>query len=234
MPDRRPPESLRTRIKITDVRQQSLSKSRFTIAVLISGSGTTLRNLISEREAGNLKVDIGLVISSKPDVGGIVFAKNASIPVKTFDHRHYSTAAALSDQIFPACRDALIDLVVMGGFLRKLNIPADFENRVINIHPSMIPAFCGKGMYGIRVHEAVIEKGSMLTGCTVHFVDNQFDHGPIIAQQTVRVNAGDSPQTLAARVFRAECELYPRVINTIASGTIRVVGEEVISVPLND
>ena len=211
-----------------------MSKPEFNIAVLISGGGTTLRNLIAVRDAGQLDVNISLVISSKPEVGGIAIAESASIPIHVFDHRQFSTAEALGERVFQVCHSASIDLVVMGGFLRKLRIPSDFKNHVINIHPSLIPAYCGKGMYGLRVHEAVLNQGAKLTGCTVHFVDNQYDHGPIIAQQTVPVEPNDTPQSLAARVFQAECQLYPRVINTIASGTIRVVGDEVISCPANE
>ena len=97
----------------------------------------------------------------------------------------------------------------MGGFLKHVLIPADFENRVVNIHPALIPAFCGQGFYGHRVHEAVLDAGAKMSGCTVHFVDNVYDHGPIILQRTVPVLDDDTPDTLAARVFAAECEAYP-------------------------
>ena len=200
---------------------------KFKIAVLISGGGTTLRNLIEKRDAGLLDVDIALVISSKPDAGGLQFARQAAIDFEVFDHQEFNKPEAISERIFAACRDAQIDLVVMGGFLRKVVIPDDFANRVVNIHPSLIPAFCGKGMYGMRVHRAVVEKGSPVSGCTVHFVDNQFDHGPIIAQESVSV--GDSTaEQLQQLVFLAECDLYPKVIGFIARGEVKVVGDEVV------
>ena len=202
--------------------------SSFRIAVLISGGGTTLRNLIEKKMQGQLDGDIRLVISSKPEAGGLAFAMLAGIEQRVFDHRQFPDASSLGQQVFEACRQSQIDLVVMGGFLRKLAIPKDFENRVVNIHPSLIPAFCGQGMYGMRVHRAVIEKGTPISGCTVHFVDNQYDHGPVIAQRSVDVQPDDTPETLAARVFQTECELYPEVISAIAQGKVQVVGDEVV------
>ncbi len=188
----------------------------FSIAVLISGGGTTLRNLIAHRAEGRPPLNISLVVSSNPRAAGIAFAREAGIPVKVIDHRDYSTPDDFSTPIFEACRGAKVDLVVLGGFLRRLSIPADFENRVVNIHPSLIPRFAGRGMYGMRVHEAVLASGVTTTGCTVHFVDNDYDHGPVIARSEVPVEPGDTPGTLAARVFAAECELYPQVIQSLA------------------
>lgn len=144
------------------------------------------------------------------------------------DHRDYDSVEAFSKAIFDIVRLAGVDLVVMGGFLRRVTIPEDFVNRVINIHPSLIPAFCGKGNYGRRVHQAVVDYGCKVSGCTVHFVDDQYDHGPIIAQSTVEVKADDSAESLAARVFEAECELYPQVINAFIAGKVRVLDRHVI------
>ncbi len=203
----------------------------FTIAVLISGGGTTLRNLIERRDHGHLNAGLGLVISSNRDAAGNALAERAGIPCRVVDYRDYATAETISEPVFSACREARADLVVMAGFLRRAIIPDDFVNRVVNIHPSLIPAHCGPQMYGMRVHRSVLESGSRLTGCTVHFVDNQYDQGPIIAQQSVPVLDDDTPDQLAARVFQAECELYPRVINAIAAGQISVVGDEVVYGP---
>jgi phosphoribosylglycinamide formyltransferase-1 len=115
-----------------------------------------------------------------------------------------------------------VELVVMGGFLKHLLIPTDFSGRVMNIHPSLIPAFCGQGFFGRRVHEAVLEYGARISGCTVHFVDDEYDHGPIIMQRAVPVLDDDSPASLAARVFAHECEAYPEAIQLFAEGRIRV------------
>ena len=194
--------------------------SEFSIAILISGGGTTLRNLIEKKSNSLLDAEIKLVISSNPDARGLGYATDAQITHAVFDYRKFKSPESLSKQIFERCRQESIDLVVLAGFLRKLVIPGDFENRVINIHPSLIPAFCGTGYYGLRVHRAVIENESKITGCTVHFVDNQYDHGPIIAQESVKVAPDDTPESLAARVFERECALYPKVINAIANGQI--------------
>lgn len=196
---------------------------QFKIAVLISGGGTTLKNLIRVHEQGKLPVEISLVVSSNPDANGNGIANEHGIELVVVDHQDYrGDSSAFSDLIFERCRNANVDLVVMGGFLRKLVIPSDFENRVINIHPSLIPDFCGKGMYGMRVHRAVIEAGVESSGCTVHFVDNEYDHGPIIAQEKVPVVADDRPDDLQARVFAAECDLYPSIIAAIARGTVTI------------
>lgn len=115
----------------------------------------------------------------------------------------------------------------MGGFLKHVLIPADFENRVINIHPALIPAFCGRGMYGRYVHQAVLDYGAKISGCTVHFVDDQYDHGPIILQRTVPVLDDDTAEALAHRVFDAECEALPEALALIAAGRVHVEGRHV-------
>lgn len=199
----------------------------FKISVLISGGGTTLRNLIDRRNAGTLDAQIVQVISNKPDAGGLKFATDAGIETKIVSHRDFDSVAAFSNAMFSVIRTASPDLVVMGGFLRHVLIPDDFQNRVINIHPSLIPAFCGKGMYGSNVHSAVIDYGCKLSGCTVHFVDDDYDHGPIIAQATVPVLPDDSAKDLAARVFETECELLPQTINLLASGNVKLTGRVV-------
>jgi phosphoribosylglycinamide formyltransferase-1 len=197
------------------------------IAVLISGGGTTLRNLIAQRDAGKLPVEIALVISSNPMAGGLDIAADAGIATLVVPRRTgeasgtRQTAEEFRDAIFGPCREAGVDLVVMGGFLKHVPIPPDFENRVVNIHPALIPAFCGHGYYGLRVHEAVLESGAKVTGCTVHFVDNEYDHGPIILQRMVPVLDDDTAETLAARVFETECAAYPEAIRRIAADRIR-------------
>ncbi len=199
------------------------------IAVLISGSGTTLRNLIQRIAAGQLGVTLRLVISSNPTARGIEFAKASEIPWRIVERRSFDSSASFSAAVFDECRSAGIRLVVMGGFLKHLPIPIDFENRVMNIHPALIPAFCGKGMYGNHVHQAVLDSGVKVSGCTVHFVDNEYDHGPIILQRTVDVLDVDTAETLAARVFQAECEAYPEAIQRFADGKLTVIGQRVVN-----
>lgn len=190
------------------------------LVVLISGGGTTLRNLIAKIRESQLDASIELVISSTSKAYGLEIAAEAGVRTAVVPWRSYADDAAASDRLFELCRQANPHLVVCGGFLKKLVVPADFENRVVNIHPSLIPAYCGHGYYGRRVHEAVLAAGEPVSGCTVHFVDNEYDHGPVIAQRQVPVQPGDTPESLAARVFEAECELYPEVLRRYSQGEV--------------
>ena len=205
--------------------------SKLRLAVLISGSGRTLKNFIDLAGVGELPIDIRLVISSSPTAGGLKFAEAADIPTLVLKRKSFPTGfvghESYSDAIFKACRSAEVDYVAMAGFVKYVPVPEDFENRVLNIHPALIPSFCGRGMYGHHVHEAVLEHGAKVTGCTIHFVDNQYDHGPIIWQQSVDVQEDDTPDTLAARVFEAELDAYPRVLRLLAAGQIQVDGRKV-------
>ena len=202
--------------------------SEFPIAVLISGGGTTLKNLIHWQRLRELSVEFAVVISSHGNARGLEFAREAVIPCEVVSSKCFSDSDAHSEAVFGLCRKYNVKLVVMGGYLEFLKIPADFENRVTNIHPALIPAFCGKGFYGQRVHRAVIDMGVKLTGCTVHFVDNQFDHGPIIAQRDCPVLDCDTPESIQQRVAELEFQLYPAVIDAIARGRITVEGRKVI------
>lgn len=205
--------------------------SPLTLAVLISGGGTTLRNLIEKIRAGSLPARIVLVVSSTAKAGGLRFAQEAGIPWVVIDLKDFASQEQFSAAIFDRCRAAGAQLVVMGGFLKQVTIPDDFTLRVVNIHPALIPAFCGKGFYGRHVHEAVLDYGVKITGCTVHFADNQYDHGPVILQKAVPVLDDDTPETLAARVFQAECEAYPEAIRLIAAGRVKVEGRRVRILP---
>ncbi len=202
---------------------------RLRLVVLISGGGTTLRNLLEQIDDGDLSADIRLVISSNPTANGLEFARERSIATRVIERSDGTSAEDFTQAVFDACRAASPHFVVMGGFLKHVLIPADFENRVLNIHPALIPAFCGQGMYGHRVHAAVLAYGAKVSGCTVHFVDNQYDHGPIILQRVVPVATDDTPDTLAARVFAAECEAYPEALRLLASGSVKVVGRRIIA-----
>lgn len=197
------------------------------IAVLISGGGTTLRNLLLKIAAGQLPVVVRLVISSNPSASGLRYAAEASIPALVLRSKDFPAPAAYRDAVFQPCRQAGVQLVVMGGFLKHVLIPADFEHRVMNIHPGLIPAFCGQGFYGHHVHQAVLDYGAKISGCTVHFADNQYDHGPIILQRTVPVLDDDTPETLSARIFELECEAYPEAVRLFAEGRLQVVGRRV-------
>jgi formyltetrahydrofolate-dependent phosphoribosylglycinamide formyltransferase len=196
----------------------------FQIAVLISGGGTTLKNLLEKIDAGRLTVAVSLVVASSPKAGGLRFAEEANIPAVVIEQKNFADQDSYSRAVFDQCRKSGVDLVAMGGFLKRLTIPADFANRVVNIHPGLIPAFCGKGFYGHHVHEAVLEYGAKLSGCTIHYADNEYDHGPVILQKAVPVLGDDTPDALASRVFEAECEAYPEAIQLIAEGRVKLEG----------
>ncbi len=198
------------------------------IAVLISGGGTTLKNLLTHIHEFALPIDIRCVISSTAGVKGLDIAAAAGIETAVISPKAFPTPIAFRDAYFQRFRELGCKYVVMGGFLKHLLIPEDFENRVLNIHPGLIPAFCGQGMFGHHVHQAVLDYGAKISGCTVHFVDNQYDHGPIIAQRAVPVLSDDTASSLAARVFAAECDLYPAVLRLLAAGKIVISGRLVL------
>ena len=183
-----------------------------TLAVLISGSGTTLQNLIDRCADGSLPATIVSVVASRPGIFGLARAEKAGLPVTVVERKPVET---FSERVFAAIRKSNADLVILAGWLHLLRIPPDFENRVLNIHPSLLPAFGGPGMYGRHVHEAVLASGSAVSGCTVHFADNSYDTGPIVLRREVPMLAGDTPDTLAARVQAAECEAYPEAIRRL-------------------
>lgn len=197
------------------------------LAVLISGGGTTLVNLAEKIRSGQLAAEIPLVIASRPDCGGIDRAAALGLRCEVVPRAAFGSAAEFSARLFELCRAARIDLVTLGGFLNLIHVPDDFQLRVMNIHPSLIPAFCGRGFHGHAVHEAVLRRGCRVSGCTVHFADNEYDHGPIVVQRVVPVLDDDTPDTLQARVFAAECEAYPEAIRLFASGQFRVEGSRV-------
>lgn len=188
------------------------------LAVLISGGGRTLVNLHECIARGELPATIHTVVSSRAGVKGIERARNLGLRPIIIER------ASLSDQEFQQGITRAVegaDLVCMAGFLSLWNIPEHFAGRVINIHPALLPKFGGPGMYGTRVHEAVLKAGETESGCTVHFCDDEYDHGPIILQQRVPVHASDTPDELAARVFEAECLAYPEAIRKIAAGEFK-------------
>jgi phosphoribosylglycinamide formyltransferase-1 len=196
------------------------------LGVCASGGGTTLQNLIDQIRSKKLRAQIVQVVASRPRIGAIAKADAAGIPL-ALANRSAKTAADFSRSVFDPIRHSKADLVVLGGFLSLLEIPPDYAGKVINIHPSLIPAFCGKGFHGPAVHKAVIESGVKVSGCTVHFADATYDTGPVILQRTVPVLDDDTPEVLAARVFKAECQALPEAIALYADGRLRVDGRRV-------
>lgn len=204
---------------------------RFKVAVLLSGTGRTLENLLAVRARGELDIDIPVVISSRADVRGLEVARQAGLEAHVITRRDARTPAELSRQVRAIVDPHGIDLLALAGYLRQLEVLPEWEWRILNIHPSLLPLFGGRGMYGSRVHEAVLASGMKVSGCTVHFVNEEYDAGPIFLQRCIPVHADDTPATLEARVFELECQLYPEAIRLIAEGRIERHGKRVFPVP---
>ncbi len=188
------------------------------LGVLLSGGGTTLLNFLDQIQSGQLHAEVPLVIASQKNCKGVERARNAGLACVVIRPRDFSSVEQFSTAVFGELRRARIDLVTMAGFLSLLHVPDDFLWRVINIHPSLIPAFCGHGFYGHHVHEAAVRRGVKVSGCTVHFADNEYDHGPIILQNPVNVPDLCTADELALLVFEQEKIAYPEAIRQLASG----------------
>ncbi len=201
------------------------------LAVCISGTGRSLKNFIQRIEEGSLPAEIGLVVSSSPDAQGLQYAEEYDLPIEVIEPASYPDRTAFSKATFDACRKAYVDYVALAGYLSFLEVPQDFNNKVLNIHPSLIPSFCGRGHYGNIVHAKALEYGVKISGCTVHFLDHGYDTGPIILQKAVEVLEGDTPDTLNDRVFAAECLAYPEAIKLLAERRITLEGRLVRIAP---
>ena len=189
------------------------------IAVFLSGGGRTLTNLIEHRDQHGLPIDIRLAISSSAKVKGVNIARDAAIETLVVRKSDHADPDQYCQAMFDPCRAAGVELVVMAGFLKHVLIPDDFAGKVVNIHPSLLPKFGGPGMYGHHVHQSVIEAKEESSGCTVHFVDNQYDNGPVILQRTCEVKPDDTPDVLAARVFAEECQALPDALRQVIRST---------------
>ncbi|MCR4291492.1 MAG: phosphoribosylglycinamide formyltransferase [Candidatus Kuenenia sp.] len=198
------------------------------IAVLISGNGKTLQNFIDCIKSGSLPAKIQIVISSNPDAKGLERAKINAIPTAVVSRSSYKDVDSFSEAITKKLEEYPVDLITLAGFMHLYKIPDTYSGRVMNVHPGLIPAFCGHGYYGHKVHEAVIGYGAKVSGCTVHFADNVYDNGPIIIQRTTPVFDDDTPDTLAERVFKEECTAYPEAIRMFAEGRLKREGRRII------
>jgi formyltetrahydrofolate-dependent phosphoribosylglycinamide formyltransferase len=196
------------------------------LAVLASGGGTTLQNLLARVAAGTLTAEIVGVVASRPDAFALQRARRAGVPTQVIEP---TPRADFSERVFAAVRLLSVDYVLLAGWLQLLAVPDDFRLRVLNIHPSLLPAFGGKGMYGHHVHEAALAAGVKVSGCTVHFVDDTYDTGPIVEQRAVNIAACATPVEVAAAVYAAECEAYPAAIRRVAAGRWRLAGRRVVS-----
>lgn len=204
-----------------------MSSERLRIAVLLSGSGTSLENLLEHIDTGDVPGRVEVVIASKPQAFGLERARRRGIPAVAVARKQHPDIGAFNDALHAVLDDFDVDLVLLLGFLSPFETRGRFDGRTLNVHPALIPAFCGKGFYGHRVHEAVIEAGVKLTGATVHFVDAEYDHGPIVLQEAVAVEDDDTPDSLAARVQASERRLVPESVRLFAEGRLTIDGRRV-------
>ena len=196
------------------------------LAVLISGGGRTLLNLLDKISAGELHASVMAVISSKAGVRGLEIADRAGIPSAVVHRSAFGSDAEFSAGIYRAIETAKPDLIICAGFLKRLVVPTEWDNRILNIHPALIPESnaAGVGFYGDRVHQAVIDSGTAMTGATVHVVDNEYDHGPVVLKQAIAVRPGEHAGELGARVFEVECTLFPRAIQAHIAANPHLLG----------
>jgi phosphoribosylglycinamide formyltransferase-1 len=211
-------------------RNPPILDSPIRLAVCVSGEGTTLQNLIDQIRAKRLRAELVQVVASRPRIGAIARAEAAGIPL-ALASRNARSISDFSLSVFGPIRHAEADLVILGGFLALVKIPPEYRGRVLNVHPALIPSFCGEGYYGSKVHKAVLAAGVKFSGCTVHFADDSYDNGPIISQRTVPVLDDDSVETLAARVFKEECSALPEAVTLYAQGRLKIVGRRVHIAP---
>ena len=199
------------------------------IAVLVSGGGTNLQALIDYKKHGGIKNGrISLVVSSKPDVYAIKRAEDNGIPVKVLNKREYTSSELFDNAVQNTMQEHNIDLIVLAGFLHVFGegFTRKYQNKILNVHPSLIPSFCGKGFYGLKVHKSAIEYGVKLTGATVHFVNEVCDGGKIILQKAVEVFDGDTPEILQKRVMeQAEQVILPRAVEMVCDEVMDFKGE---------
>jgi len=185
-------------------------------AILVSGGGSNLESILQSVRAGKLpRVEVVLVLSSRPDAYAITRAKNHGVPATVVNPRAFSSDALFQEAVLSALRQSRVELVCLAGYLRKIgpSIISRFRGRILNIHPGLLPKYGGAGMYGHHVHAAVLAAGEKETGCSVHVVDEEFDHGPVLAEKRVPILPGDTAERLAERVLEQEHRLYPEVLH---------------------
>ena len=208
------------------------TRHKLRLGVLISGGGRTLTNILNHIRDGKLNAEVATVVASRT-CKGVDICRQAGLDVHVVPYKEMPSGEAYSAEITRLLDAAGTDLVIMAGFLSTWTIPQKYAGRVMNIHPALLPSFGGQGMYGHHVHEAVLAHGCKVSGCTVHFVTNEYDKGPIIVQRCVPVMEGDTPETLAARVFEQELIAFPQALALYAAGRLKVEGNIVHISPQN-
>jgi formyltetrahydrofolate-dependent phosphoribosylglycinamide formyltransferase len=195
------------------------------ICVLAGGGGRTFQNLLDRSRDGTLPAEVVLLIASREGIGAIDRAEQAGVPVQVVSRRE--DPVACGELVVEMAFAHGVDLVCLAGWMSLIRLPDPWQGKTMNIHPALLPSFGGRGMYGMRVHRAVLAAGCRVSGCTVHFVNNEYDEGPVVLQRICPVVPGDTPESLAARVFEQECIAYPQAIRLFAEDRLRVVGNRV-------
>ncbi len=202
------------------------ARNKLRLGVLLSGGGRTLLNICDEIDAGRLDADVAVVIASR-ECKGIERSEARGLAVHLVPYKQMPDTETYSARLAEILDAAKVDLIIQAGFLSLWHIPPQYEGKVMNIHPALLPKYGGHGMWGHHVHEAVLAAGEAESGCTIHFVTNEYDAGPIILQRAVPVLPDDDADTLATRVFEQECIAFPEAIRMFAAGRLRVEGNQV-------
>lgn len=199
------------------------------VAVFASGNGSDFLALVKASQHASLGWEVALLITNNPLAGAIEKAQDNNIPFKVINRKDFEDGAAFLEVMLAALDEFAIDFIGLAGYLRKIppEIIRRYRQRIVNIHPALLPLFGGKGMYGAKVHQAVIDAGCKVSGVTVHFVSEQYDEGRIIAQRCVPVEDDDDAETLAARVLAVEHRLYPEIVTLFARGKIKVIDNKI-------
>ena len=202
------------------------------VAVFVSGKGTNLLNIIRKSKDGFLRSDVRLVISDR-DCEAIENSKRAGILTKVADPKSFRDESEFGDTLLEVLKEAEIDFIVLAGYLKKIpdSVIKNYANRIINIHPALLPSFGGKGMYGMKVHQAVVDYGCKVSGVTVHLVDVEYDHGPVVLQKCVPVSGDDTAEMLASKIHQLEYELLPEAIKLFESNQVKIEGRRVVVSP---
>jgi phosphoribosylglycinamide formyltransferase-1 len=206
---------------------------KLNIAVFASGKGSNFKSILESIKLGKIRnAHIVIVVSNNPDAGALEVARENNIPILHINRRQFASDDDFNAALMSAMQKDRVNFIVLAGYMKKIdpNIIKAFKNQIVNIHPALLPKFGGKGMYGIHVHEAVIASKEKFSGASVHIVDEEYDHGPIVLQKTVQVEPDDTPETLATKVLQIEHDIYPEAIRLFAEGRVRVDGQKVIIV----
>ena len=199
------------------------------VAVFASGRGSNARAILKNIDRQRIKARISIILSNKSDAGIFDIARQRNIPYRHIDLSHYTCEKDYVGDVLSILDGHNVGLIVLAGYLKKIpsEIISQYRNRIMNIHPALLPAFGGKGMYGMNVHRAVVEYGVKITGATVHFVDEEYDHGPIILQEAIRVHDDDTPESLSEKVLAVEHDIYSRAIKLFADRRLEIDGRRV-------